>query len=126
MNTIYIQKLLNYVQKNYDDLQYDRGLFHWLMILSGFLSFALPVYLFATDQANLLGIIFLCVSPIGLFFWDLTETKQKISFFWREVSTFFAFNFTIFFISTAISVMAMADKIEMEEKIKATKETNHD
>jgi hypothetical protein len=96
------------------------------MILSGFLSFALPVYLFATDQANLLGIIFLCVSPIGLFFWDLTETKQKISFFWREVSTFFAFNFTIFFISTAISVMAMADKIEMEEKIKATKETNHD
>jgi len=126
MNTIYIQKLLNYVQKNYDDLQYDRGLFHWLMILSGFLSFALPVYLFATDQANLLAIIFLCVGPIGLFFWDLTETKQKISFFWREVSTFFAFNFMIFFISTAIATMAMADKIEMEEKIKATKETYHD
>lgn len=125
MNTIK-QKLLNYVQKNYDDLQYDRGLFYWLMILSGFLSFALPVYLFATDQADLLGIIFLCVSPIGLFFWDLTETKQKISFFWREVSTFFAFNFVIFFISTALAVMAMADKIEMEEKIKATKETNHD
>jgi hypothetical protein len=80
MNTIK-QKLLNYVQKNYDDLQYDRGLFHWLMILFGFLSFALPVYLFATDQTNLLAIIFLCVSPIGLFFWDLTETKQKISFF---------------------------------------------
>jgi len=39
MNTIYIQKLLNYVQKNYDDLQYDRGLFHWLMILSGFFKF---------------------------------------------------------------------------------------
>jgi len=32
----------------------------------------------------------------------------------------------IFFISTAIATMAMADKIEMEEKIKATKETNHD
>jgi Zn-dependent protease with chaperone function len=125
MNTIYIQKLLNYVQKNYDDLQYDKGLFHWLIKLSGFLSFALPVYLFATDQANLLAIIFLCVSPIGLFFGYLTETKQK-SLFWREVSTFFAFNFMIFFISTAIAVMAMADKIEMEEKIKTTKETNHD
>jgi hypothetical protein len=125
MNTIK-QKLLNYVQKNYDDLQYDRGLFHWLMILSGFLSFALPVYLFATDQANLLAIIFLCVGPIGLFFGYLTETKQKISFFWKEVSTFFAFNFMIFFISTMIAMMAMADKIEMEEKIKATKETNHD
>jgi hypothetical protein len=126
MNTLYIQKLLNYVQKNYDDLQYDRGLFHWLTILSGFLSFALPVYLFVTDQANLLAIIIFCVGPIGLFFGYLTETKQKISFFWKEVSTFFAFNFMIFFISTMIVMMAMADKIEMEEKIKATKETNYD
>jgi hypothetical protein len=31
----------------------------------------------------------------------------------------------IFFISTALAMMAMADKIEMEEKIKTTKEHNH-
>lgn len=79
------------------------------------------MYLLSTDQIDLLGIILFCVSPIGLYCWDVIDSrkKHKVSIFWNEVCGFITVNFVIFFISTMISLLAVADKMEMEHKIKA-------
>lgn len=125
------QKLLKYIQKSYDDTQYDKGPITWIWRISFFLSFLFPMYLLSTDQVELLGKILIFVSPIGLYCWHAIDSrkKYKLSILRYEVYGFISVNFAIFAISTMMCLMAVADKMEMDQKIKANcilKEINHD
>ena len=115
------QKLLKYIQKSYDDTQYDKGPITWIWRISFFLSFLLPMYLLSTDQIDLLCKILFLVSPTGLYCGYVVNSRKqhKISILRSEVYGFICVNYVIFSISTMMSLMAIADEREMEHKIKA-------